>query len=505
MKNVLIYSPTKREQLTRILEEANGLTALTEFVNLPGHADLCIEDNTLSISPDWSGGSPPILFPARLPFTEEALIRLVYARLGAFDKALEHLNPASPLYQELWCCYILQQGQEVFPEWLQANEGSMTDHARMHNRAVLVQYGNVRLAAEDRYAQVKALYYEAAKKPCHPEHDAFSLVQLSTLLADHGATDELNQLLNTIETANLSIPARMAVQSRRCRAGMLQVVRGEKPLPENTLTANYQELVQYFAQSGNEPEEGLHRNELAYLLHLAGNTRAALEHNNRAISLFRELEVPELLGEAWMQRGELLHAFAQQPDQKHQYAAAVKSYQESLKIFSREHTPYRFAEIHHQLGLIYTDMPAPEHKKGMLAAIAVSSFEEALSYFTPDKFPYEHASVCNHYGCAYIKFPRAHNADNYDRAIGLLQKALAIRTADEFPEERCLTLLNYLEILWQMPNPINPEGLDYARYEEMVEVAGEIMHTTGDPHLRDAATDHLNELKKLRQTVNPNA
>jgi tetratricopeptide (TPR) repeat protein len=177
----------------------------------------------------------------------------------------------------------------------------------------------------------------------------------------------------------------------------------------------------------------------------------------------------------------------------------LEAFQEALRIFTKEETPEIFAEIHHQLGVLYAEMPDEDKKRSVWAALSSSSFREALSFYTKEAYPYQYATICNNYANALINYPPMKKADNYQKALELYREALEIRTAENFPYERALTLINFLEASWLVGN--KDDTFHQERYKEMLEKASEIKYLVSDEKLIAEAERHLSDLKKLEKEV----
>ena len=177
----------------------------------------------------------------------------------------------------------------------------------------------------------------------------------------------------------------------------------------------------------------------------------------------------------------------------------MESYQEALKVFKKEEAPEVFAEIHHQLGVIYAELPDENKKRSIWAALSVTSFNEALTYYNQVDFPYEFAMICNNYGNAYTKFPAGGRTDNFEKALNYYDEALTVRNAIEYPAERAVTLLNYLEASWKVSNP--HKGFNTERYNDMIAKVNEIKTLTGDEQLLTEVEKHFQMLDALEKEL----
>ncbi|MCF6352812.1 MAG: hypothetical protein L3J06_07365 [Cyclobacteriaceae bacterium] len=65
--------------------------------------------------------------------------------------------------------------------------------------------------------------------------------------------------------------------------------------------------------------------------------------------------------------------------------------------FKKEGCPQKFANIHHSLALIYSEIKVAENEKPIWTAFCASSFKEALDFYHKNQFPYQYAMVAHNY------------------------------------------------------------------------------------------------------------
>ena len=205
--------------------------------------------------------------------------------------------------------------------------------------------------------------------------------------------------------------------------------------------------------------------------------------------------MPELLAQAQYRRGILLYTWAKN-DNPQFFKGALESFQDALKVFTRDETPDVFADIHQYLGVIYAEIPDEVKKKSIWAGISSSSFQQALSFFTREEHPYEYAMVCNNYANALTKYPEAVHSDNREKALFYYAEALSIRTAAAWPLERAVTLLNYVETSWHLN--LSGNGSNRTLFEQMLAHAQEAAQLTNDPAIIKEALAQLEKLEELR-------
>ncbi|MEM9143518.1 MAG: hypothetical protein AAGA86_11065, partial [Bacteroidota bacterium] len=219
---------------------------------------------------------------------------------------------------------------------------------------------------------------------------------------------------------------------------------------------------------------------------------------NKAIQYFKEADIPEFLGEAILQKGKLLYSWSKN-GQPQYYKPAINAFQDALKVFKRDVFPQKFADVHHDLALIYSEIPVMPDEKPIWTAFCASSFKEVLAFYTKEEHPYGYAMCCHNYATALLGFPEAKLNDNLKKAAYFFEEALFVRTAVDYPMERAITLLNKLEMEWLLHNE-NPleEKERLALMEEHVE---EIKKLVNDGGLLLKVKDHENRLEKLKAII----
>ena len=220
---------------------------------------------------------------------------------------------------------------------------------------------------------------------------------------------------------------------------------------------------------------------------------------NKAILAFKEADIPEFLGEAGLRKATLLYTWSKNGSPQY-YKPAINAFQDTLKVFKRDTHPQKFADIHHNLALIYSEIPVSSEEKPIWTAFCASSFKEVLAFYTKEKYPYEYAMASHNYATALMNFPEAKLHNNLDKAFGLFEDALSVRSEKEYPFERALTLLNQLELYWLMHN--EDEKAEKEKYHQMLEKATSITTIVEDENIIEQANQHLNQLKNLKTILN---
>jgi len=262
-----------------------------------------------------------------------------------------------------------------------------------------------------------------------------------------------------------------------------------------TLKADLWQLLETYEQQKRPLETALVLLDAGTICHHEESWSEGLGYLSRSISLLEETETPALLADAYLRKGTLLYSWAQAGNPQF-YRKAAEALQVALRTFTREDAPLIYADIQQRLGLVYAEVPDEVKKKAMWAAVSSTAFQEALTILTREEHPQAYATVCNHYGNALVKYPAAKLTDNTEKALYYYQEALQLRPAENFPRERSITLLNYLEAQWNLGMP--EDVMDESRFVEMGNCAQEVITIAADPKLSTEAEQHLERLELLK-------
>lgn len=498
-----IYATTEyHDQLNEIIRKEYRLDELVEVVDSlsqkpeAGALSILIKKGKITFPLDWKNQLPPYLLPEDIPLLDHNLLGILFFRLNNTEKGGEYLLKKNPgLYKELDIHHRLQQGRPVNTEELSSHYSPYEEYRLMHNRAILGHYGSAQQAFDPE--KIFYFYGEAIGTAPHDDFHAFTLRHCALLLIDLGMTEEADQLLNELDRSNLSEEALTEIKHTQAQSWLRQLAVPYDQEMLAKLKDTLWEVLQQYEKQGRNAETGLLLLDASHIANISESFSESLGYVTRAIRLFEEEELTELAASAQYRKGTLLYTWAQNGNPQF-FKPAIESYQEALKTFSKENAPEVFAEIHHHLGILYTDMPTENQKRSIWAGIAVSSFQEALNFYTKAAYPYQYGMICNNYGNAFTKFPQAIHTDNFEKALYYYQEALDVRTP-EYPYERAITLLNFLEASWNVGN--DPEQFNQDRYEDMLNKAQEVQQLVSDEDMLREAREHLKMLEALKQLV----
>ena len=492
-----ILTKTNNETIIKsIIHSIDRLNELVEIVtneNLAQSSNkiLVISDNLISASLDWNDTEPPYLFP-ELSFSKENLLGIIFYKLGNHQKAFEFISEENPVYNHLLIATHLQFGYDITEDMC-----AFVELGSLHNRCIIEQYGTIKLRRD--VIALKTLYAEAIANAPNDELRLFTIKHFVNFLLDTNAYAEAEKVLR------LAIPRAISSESKNAiNTQLASVLMAQLKVPYNLDSlAEIQELQQssitFYEERELKVNAGLILVDASEIANFQEDFIDSKNYINKAILYFKEADIPEFLGEAGLRKATLLYIWSKNGSPQY-YKPAINAFQDTLKVFKRDTHPQKFAEIHHSLALIYSEIPVSSEEKPIWTAFCASSFKDVLGFLTKEQYPYEYAMASHNYATALMNFPEAKLHNNLDKAFGLFEDALTVRTINEYPFERALTLLNQLELYWLMHN--ENEKAEKKKYNQMVEKATSITEIIDDEDLKERANQHLNQLKNLKTILN---
>lgn len=490
---ITILATTKTEEkINQLVSTVERLSELIKVTTAKGDLSvgekvLFIEENKIRCTIDWFDTEPPILFPV-VPFSNEALMTLIFYKLGNEQQAFEYIDESHKLFVPLLAATNIKFGYKI--------ESNLLKQLSEFNQVIVNHYGDLENSRS--LNDVKTLYESVLLKAKDKEVQCLAAKHFVNLLLDAQRFEEavsvcaryMNQATN--EEAQNAL--RMLWTTAKTKG--LQLPYDELDLLK---IANVQvKCIDYLQEHNFALNAALLAMEASDISNYLNDYPTAKEYINISIKIFKEFDISEFLGEAGLKKANLLYNWSKNGSPQY-YKASINAFQDVLKIFKRDSHPQQFAEIHHSLALIYSEIPAAPEEKAMWIAFSASSFKEALAYFTEEAFPYEYAMVCHNYATALMDFPPAKLHNNHEKANEFFRAALSIRTAKDYPVERALTLLNTIELGWLMHN--ENEQIEGERLDLMKKQAEEVLSLVTDENLCQKAKDQLNRLADLKELI----
>lgn len=486
---------TTTETLGSVKEIISSIHRLSELVEVVtkdhlfqgNNKVLVIIDNRISCSIDWNDTEPPYIFP-EIQYSKENLLGIVFYKLGNHQKAFDFIARENSLFSHLLIATNLQFGYAISGEL--ANAVKLES---LHNNCVIKHYGNIEPLPKE--GEVKALYTEAIARASNDEFRLFTIKHFVNFLLDSKSFLEAEKVLRIALPKAISDESKIAISSLLSTTLISQL-----SLPYNSeglleIRELQDDCIEFFETKQMKVNAGLILVDASEVANYQNSFIESKNFINKAIQYFKEENIPEFLGEAGFRKATLLYTWSKNGSPQY-YKPAINAFQDTLKVIKRDVNPQKFADIHHNLALIYSEIPVSSDEKPIWTAFCASSFKEVLSFYTKDKYPYEYAMASHNYATALMNFPEAKLHNNLDKAFGLFEDALTVRTVEEYPFERALTLLNQLELYWHMNNENEEEELE--KFDQMKEKAVSILSLIKDENLIVQARQHLKQLEKLK-------
>ncbi|MCI2228249.1 hypothetical protein MC378_03650 [Polaribacter sp. MSW13] len=476
------------QQVVSSIDRLNELVIVvteTDTVNFDDKK-IIVKNNLIQTQLDWNDTEPPYIFP-NIPFSSEDLLALIFYKLGNHQKAFQFISEKNKIYHHLLIATHLQFGYTITNEQI-----NFLKKTSLHNLAIAYNFGDLETKVDK--TTLQNIFEEALKNAQTNSLKLFSTKHYVNLLLDNGLYKDAEKLINSVKSKANSNEEKNALNHLLVNALMPQItvpydIENLKSILNLQLNS-----ISYYQSINLTVNAGLLLIDASEIASYLKDYIQAKDLINKAILYFKEAEIPEFLGEATLQKAILLYTWSKNGNPQY-YKPAINTFQNALKVFKRDTHPQKFANIHHNLALIYSEIQVSEKEKAIWTAFCASSFKEALEFYNKEQFPYENAMISHNYATALMGFPEAKLHNNLKKAFDLFEQALNIRTSKEYPFERALTLLNQLELYWLIHNETEKD--EVKNYEIMLQKANEVIKLVTDNELIEKANNHKKELKKL--------
>jgi hypothetical protein len=488
---------TTTEHKVQISTFINSIERLDELVDISCDEKevqldsklILVENDLIKQTIEWYDKEPPFLFP-EIEFNQDNLLGLIFYKLGNHQMAFNYIKEDNSLYNDMLTATHLQFGYEISEEMYMALDS-------LHNQCIVKHYGNY--VAPVNPAELEQMYLSAIKRSENDEAKVFTTKHYVNYLIDKGEFKQAEDMVRSLQNIAISEEANITLDILLASSIMAQL---EIPYDADKLdevSERYQKGISFYESKGQKVNAGLLYIEASEVANFQNDYTASKDYINKAILIFKDEDIPEFLGEAGLRKATLLYTWSKNGSPQY-YKPAINAFQDTLKVFKKDTFPQKFADVHHNLALIYSEIPVSPEEKPIWTAFCASSFKEVLKYYTKEKFPYEFAMASHNYATALMSFPEAKLHNNLDKAFNMFEDALSVRTAQAYPFERALTLINQLELYWIKHNEDSQEEIK--NFETMLEKANEIKTLVTDQNLLEQADKHIEALKNLKKVLN---
>ncbi|WP_369049091.1 hypothetical protein [Tenacibaculum sp. UWU-22] len=488
---------TQTNQIPEVKKDIETVYRLSELVTVTSNLNqidpntelIKIENNSILLSLDWFDTAPPYIF-SEIPLNQKNLLAIVFYKLGNYDKALTYVEKQNYLHHQLQIAINLQLAYPI-------SEADFVNEKRPHNQCIIQHYGNY--IGNTSVEELKKRYKTTINQLKNDELKAYTVKCYNDFLLDNNLFKQVKDEVHLLENQPISLEAKNALLIQLAYALMAELELPYDIKKLEKIAALFAQGIQFFEEKKLTIQAGLLLIDASEIANYQNNYISSKDLINKAIAYFKDAEIPAFLAEASLRKATLLYTWSKNGNPQY-YKPAINAFQDTLKIVKRDTHPQKFADIHHTLAIIYSEIPVSEKEKAIWAAFCASSFNEALQFYTKEKYPYQYAMINHNYATALIHFPEAKLHNNLNKSHDMFEEALAIRTPEQYPFERSMSLLNQLELYWLMHNQNNIE--EEKKYAIMLNKANEIKQLVTDAALIEKANEHLNALKKLKTILN---
>lgn len=457
-------------------------------LELSNSTKLLVVDDTISLSIDWNDTIPPYLIQ-EVELTQSNLLSVIFFGLGNHQKAFDYLSDKSLLYHDLLIATQLQFNYEIRIE--------QYDKIQLkHNQCIVNHYGNY----QDKSPLESLItdYEDAIKTTDNYELKVYTAKHYINLLIDIHHYSKAEAIIHELYEFAISKDAKNALNVQLATVMMQQLQMPYNSERLQDILSLFQKSISFYEKRHLIVNAGLLLIDASEIANYMEDYILSKNYINTAIQYFKQEDVSEFLGEAGLRKATLLYTWSKN-GQPQYYKPAINAFQDTLKVYKRDTHPQKFADIHHNLALIYSEIPVSQDEKPMWTAFCASSFKEALSFYTKETYPYEYAMISHNYATALINFPEAKLHNNLDKAMKLFESALEIRVPDKYPFERASSLINQLELYWLLHNDNNEA--ESKRFEEMQKNINEVKTLVSDLEMLEKIKFHENKLISLKTVL----
>jgi len=509
---ISIYVTTDaRSRLAGLLQPLNGWNNVVQIesgqelthshiAESPWHVVVAERGMWLPLS--WDDTAPPYIFPQPLSLTPDCFVGFLNYLAGDYSKALQAVAKHPLVYAEMKEAVAIATGNvsalntdKMELNSLPAASGFET-YRLLHNHAVFLHYG---LPQGTTPAMIDAAYKQAVQLAPSSIYRAFTIRNHAIFLSENQQAELATDLLHL---------ALKQVSSQRVEQALLHNlnhIMADKAEAERDVALaqqakeNILKQLTWF-QANNKPVQvALLLQDACRLANVEGSFAEALNYVNRAIDIFAEQGLEELLGNARLLKGRLLLAWANQENPA-MYTEAAQVLVQSGKSFSSDHHPAIYADVQHLLAVAWASASLQQVPTGQqTVAKAKAAFEETLRYYTQAKDPERYGNIHKDYGMAYASWPAPEGGSHLQVAIGHFRNALAVLPAATHATKRADTLIAVLEACQDMA--LYQTAQMATQLDELVLMAQEVETLTDNPeHVRQARM-HLSSLLKLAKAA----
>ena len=377
-------APTIHEYIESVdrLEELVSVQQAEGINNAVSNA-IYVHENRIHVRPEWLEQRPALVFPSEIPFNKNYFLGTVFGMIGNRDKYPQYFTGFPSMLFLFDIMQAIINGEEcdaALENMLHRTQFAhpFENYAFNHNIAVALNYGHY--SSEINAAAIEAHYKDALELAFEPSYKAYTLKYYAAFLIDNGESRAAVQLLDDDHPDTREEYATYSLERAWCQAAMKQVVFPCDPQLLTELRERIWGTLQFFEKHGHKIIAAFLWMDAAVLANSSNSYSESLGYISKAIAYFKEEGQQEMMAQAELVKGRLFCDWAQR-GQPQFYRSALEAYHHALHVFKKADAPEIFAEIHHQLGVIYAELPDEHKRRSIWAGLSATSFSEALDYY----------------------------------------------------------------------------------------------------------------------------
>jgi hypothetical protein len=311
METIYVKSHKLGEKLRRFLIEKkliHRFTVSTQTVHT-SNATIVYDEFGLSLSPDWSSGSIPLIYAAVQP-SAGSLLGLLSLKKHDYQAAYNYHNENHDFQRDITLAYHISQGMLINSEILDGMEDdaeTITEHAwrYYHNLGIAYFYGHpMRHISHERQ---KNYFEKALQLAPNKIWQAYTILHYAQLLLQHQEVDAALQILQASLSKQLGEAADKAVKVLLMNVLISKIDR--KPEFRDIFTAEelLHELLAYYEEHHEYIQQALLLMDASHLADIQGYRTEAYGYLNQAISLLQREQLPQLAAQVIMQKNRMMN------------------------------------------------------------------------------------------------------------------------------------------------------------------------------------------------------
>lgn len=313
METIYVKSHKLGENLRQFLVEKKLSHRFTVSLhtNTASSVTIVYDEFGLSLTPDWSSGSIPLIYAAVQP-ASGTLLGLLSLKKHDYQAAYNYHNENHDFQRDITLAYHISQGMLINSEVLDSIEDDAETVAEnawryYHNLGVVYFYGHP--MRHIRYERQKDYFEKALRLAPDKVWQAYTTLHYAQLLLQHQEPDAALQILQAILSKQLGEAAEKSIKTLLINVLIAKIDR--KPEFRDIFTAEelLHELLSYYEEHNEYIQQALLLMDASHLADIQGYRTEAYGYLNQAISLLQREQLPQLAAQAIIQKNKMMNSW----------------------------------------------------------------------------------------------------------------------------------------------------------------------------------------------------